>query len=335
MPGKRFLIVSHDAVFCNAVRNGLSTFPQVEMILNVGTQREAENKISRSTPTVMLIDVDSVATDALTIKKMTDRFIHVLPVLTANREMTARMLIRGGVQDFVQKPVPLSFGNVDRYLRVIFQRIDKVAAQPASLNYKDVNKSVTLGSSQQIVAIAASTGGVQAIEKVIRDFSTDSPPILLVQHMPSGFTKLFAERLNGIFKLNIKEAQTGDYLLQGQMLIAPAGFHMKLISKQGKLAVDCFLGNKMHGVMPAADILFESMAPLVRQNAIGVVLTGMGSDGARGLMQMHNQGAKTIIQNEATCVVYGMPGSAKNLGAADYELPLESIGLKIKSLLNM
>jgi len=120
--------------------------------------------------------------------------------------------------------------------------------------------------------------------------------------------------------------------MKGQILIAPAGSHIRMVERSGKLAVDCFLGPKMHGVMPAADILFESIASISKRNAIGVILTGMGADGGRGMMLMHNAGAKTIGQDKETCVVYGMPKVAKDLGAIDYELPIDQIAGKILSL---
>jgi two-component system chemotaxis response regulator CheB len=150
--------------------------------------------------------------------------------------------------------------------------------------------------------------------------------------MPSGFTKLFAERLNNFYPMTIKEARNGDFVRAGQVLIAPADQHMSLVSDGNHLSVKCFVGQKVHAVMPAADILFESAAPILKTNAIGVVLTGMGSDGAKGLLLMHRYGAKTICQDETTSVVYGMPKAAYDLGAADFKLPIGEIAGKILQL---
>ena len=191
----------------------------------------------------------------------------------------------------------------------------------------------TVGINQKIVVVAASTGGTEAIESILKKLPADIPPILIVQHMPSGFTNFFANRLNNMYPMEIREAEDGDYLQKGLVLIAPAGKHMSLVTNGIKLMVKCFIGQKIHGVMPAADVLFESVASLMRRNAIGVILTGMGADGARGLMLMHNNGAKTIGQDKKTCVVYGMPKVAFDLGALDVQVPLDRIAETImKSL---
>ena len=187
--------------------------------------------------------------------------------------------------------------------------------------------------ADRVIAIASSTGGTEALERIIGELPVTIPPILIVQHMPSGFTKFFADRLNSIFPHDILEAKTGDSLAQGRILLAPANRHMRIVRQSGKLAVECYTGAKIHGVMPAADILFESVAHVVQANAIGVVLTGMGADGARGLMAMRQSGASTIGQDRESCVVYGMPKIAKDLGAVEYELPLDKIAQKILSLL--
>lgn len=327
----RFVIISKDPVFCLGVTEGLKSFPSLEMVVNVATQNEAENKIARNKSTILLVDVDTVIVDPALMKRMVSRFINVLVVLTAVKESTAKHLMSVAIKDFVQKPDRLYSSNVSRYLRLILGRMGGVEfSNQATVNYKDVAKTVS--ANDKVVVIASSTGGVEALERIISKFPVDFPPILLVQHMPSGFTKFFASRLDGKYPINIKEAQTGDYLLRGQMLVAPAGNHMQLVLKDGKLAVECFLGPKIHGVIPAADILFESVANILKMNAIGVILTGMGADGGRGLMLMHNNGAKTIGQNKETCVVYGMPKVAKDLGAIDYELPIDEIAGKILAL---
>jgi len=191
---------------------------------------------------------------------------------------------------------------------------------------------VLSAGTRKIIAIAASTGGVEALEQLISRFPMSIPPVVLVLHMPPGFTKMFAARLNGKFDISVKEAQSGDYLAQGQILVAPAGKHMQLVNRLGKLAVDCFMGDKINSVIPSADVLFESVANLQRQDAVGVILTGLGSDGAKGLLMMKNHGAPTIGQNKETSAIYGMPKVAKELGAVQYELPLNKIADKILSL---
>jgi len=193
--------------------------------------------------------------------------------------------------------------------------------------------------TRKLIAIGASAGGVEALSKIVPHFPANFPPVVMVVHMPQGFTKMLATRLSSLQGtcVKIKEAISGDSLLQGQVLIAPAGKHMRLIEQSGgKLSVECFMGEKVQGVMPSADVLFESVANLsrvTRANAIGVILTGLGADGAKGLKMMRDNGARTIGQNKETSAIYGMPKVAMDIGAVEYQLPLNQIVGKILSLL--
>ena len=186
--------------------------------------------------------------------------------------------------------------------------------------------------NKSLIAIGASTGGVDALDKILSRFSASTPPVVLVLHMPVGMTKLLAHRMDTELAMSVKEAETGDLLTRGQVLVAPSGKHMKIVRRQGKLTVECFIGQKVQHVMPSADVLFESVANEIGSNAIGVILTGIGADGATGLLKMRNRGAKTIGQDEETCVVYGMPKVAREMSAVEYELPLNQIANKIISL---
>ncbi|MCL2840665.1 MAG: CheB methylesterase domain-containing protein [Defluviitaleaceae bacterium] len=183
--------------------------------------------------------------------------------------------------------------------------------------------------NQKVIAIGASTGGVDALEKVLMRLPVSIPPIVIAIHMAVGMTKLFSDRLDDLLRVNVKEAQTGDILTQGQVLIAPAGKHMKVVSRMGKLVVECFSGLKINHVIPSIDVLFESIAPLKGKNAVGVILTGIGADGAKGLLTMRTQGATTIGQDEKTSVVYGMPKVAMEIGAVQHQLPINMIADKI------
>ena len=183
--------------------------------------------------------------------------------------------------------------------------------------------------SPKVIAIGASTGGVDAIEEVFSRLPATIPPVLLVIHMPPGFTKLLAARCNGKYRLSIKEAQTGDRLICGQVLIAPAGQHMTIAND----TIRCYVGEKVQFVIPSVDVLFESVASVYGKNAMGVILTGMGADGARGLLAMRQAGAYTIGQDKATSTIYGMPKIAYEMGAVEFQLPLNKISDKIISLL--
>ena len=186
--------------------------------------------------------------------------------------------------------------------------------------------------NSRVVAVGASTGGIEALEQVFSRLPENIPPILLVVHLPMGFTKLYTARLSSSYKYKFKEAQTGDEVVSGQVLIAPAGKHMIVKSQLGKLVVDCYVGEKVQYVIPSADVLFESVANVLGNRSVGVVLTGMGADGARGLKKMRDCGAATIGQNKETCVVYGMPKVAHEMGAVEHVLPIYKIAEKIISL---
>ena len=184
----------------------------------------------------------------------------------------------------------------------------------------------------KLIAIGASTGGVEALEAVFVRLNANSLPIVAVIHMQERFTKLFAERLNGKLPITVKEAQSGDLLKQGQVLIAPGGMHTEIVNKGRGPEIRCFVGPRVHHVIPAADIMFESVAKIFGGNSIGVILTGMGADGAAGLLSMRNKGAITIGQNRETCAVYGMPKVAFEMGAVQHVLPLNEIGGKLVTL---
>jgi two-component system chemotaxis response regulator CheB len=179
----------------------------------------------------------------------------------------------------------------------------------------------------KIIGIASSTGGVDAVFKILQKFPGNCSPIAVVQHITQDFTKIIADRLNEACEISVKEAEDGEVLRRGTAYVAPSGFHMSICDKNG-IIIKLSKGEKMHGVIPAADVLFCSMAKVLGRESVGIILTGMGFDGARGLLDMRRAGAKTIGQDEQTCVVYGMPKAAKDLGAVEFELPLDKIAEK-------
>ena len=176
-----------------------------------------------------------------------------------------------------------------------------------------------------MIAIGASTGGTQALETVLTALPANSLPILIVQHMPENFTKAFAQRLNDVCQVEVKEASDNDAVLPGRVLIAPGGMHMMLTVTQFGASVQIKDGPLVSRHKPSVDVLFRSVAKYAGSNALGIILTGMGDDGARGIQEMHEAGSATVAQNEATCVVYGMPKEAVKLGAIDREVDLQMI----------
>ena len=179
--------------------------------------------------------------------------------------------------------------------------------------------------SGALIAIGASTGGTQALESVLASLPVNTLPILVVQHMPENFTKAFANRLNEVCQIEVKEAEDNDALLPGRALIAPGGKHMMLTVTQFGASVQIKDGPLVCRHKPSVDVLFRSVAKYAGSNALGIIMTGMGDDGARGIQEMHDMGSPTIAQNEATCVVYGMPKEAVKLGAIDKEVALKMI----------
>jgi two-component system chemotaxis response regulator CheB len=189
-------------------------------------------------------------------------------------------------------------------------------------------------TTQKIIALGASTGGTEALKEILMEFPPNIPGMVIVQHMPAQFTKAFAERLNGLCAIAVKEAQDGDSVLNGQALIAPGNFHMVLRRSGARYFVNVKDGPMVHHQRPAVDVLFNSVAQYAGANAVGVICTGMGADGAVGLLKMKEAGARTIAQDEASCVVFGMPKEAIKLGAADQVVPLGEISQRVVRALN-
>ena len=200
---------------------------------------------------------------------------------------------------------------------------------------QEQQQSLSVKRSNLIVAIGASTGGTEAIYSVVKDFGTDIPGIVCVQHMPPKFTEMYAKRLNDQCRIQVKEAETGDRVIPGHMLIAPGGDrHMRLIKVNGAYQVEVKAGPRVNGHCPSVEVLFESVAKAAGKDAVGIILTGMGGDGGKGLLSMRQAGAKTIGQDESTCVVYGMPKVAYDLGAVMYQEKLNDIAGRTYALLN-
>ena len=196
-------------------------------------------------------------------------------------------------------------------------------------------QTLSVQSNDLLVAIGASTGGTEAILEVVKGYGPDIPGIVVVQHMPPKFTEMYAKRLNDQCRIQVKEARTGDRVLPGHMLIAPGGDeHMRLVKVNGVYQVECKRGERVNGHCPSVDVLFESVAKTAGSHAVGIILTGMGGDGARGLLAMRQAGAKTIGQDESTCVVYGMPQVAYDLGAVQHQEKLTDIARRTYALLN-
>ena len=322
-------MISGDIKLKMAIAEELKKINDFDVITTVLTVSQAANLFAAG-QNALIIDIENQKTTDLEIKRLTEKFNLSAYVIG---EPDGLSYIRSGITNIMPKPAPGDIAGMKRLGANLARRIENAARlteAPRAFNVTDYAEAAP--ETQKIIAIASSTGGTDALPVVLRALPANSPPALIVQHMPSMFTKQFAERLNKICAVKVAEASDGAYLKNGAAFIAPGDLHMRLVKKNRKLAVECFNAERVNGVRPSADVTFNSVLAAIGGNVIGVILTGMGADGAKSLLELHKKGAKIIAQNKETCVVYGMPKSAVELGAVDYILPLDKIGEKIVSL---
>jgi two-component system chemotaxis response regulator CheB len=262
------------------------------------------------------------------------------------KQITLEALDAGAV-DFVAKPTTDLARGLTGMLQELRTKVKSTAkanvshwknrqpVQPGQPGQTRAAPSRALAeSTDKVIAIGASTGGTEAIRKLIAQFPVTMPGVVIVQHMPAGFTKMFADRLNQLCPMEVKEAETGDRVLPGRVLIGPGGMHMEVVRSGGIYQVECKPGAPVSGHCPSVNVLMHSVARHVGANAIGVMLTGMGSDGAEGMLAMRQAGARNLAQDEASSVVFGMPKVAYEKGGAEKLVTLELIAPAIIDLLS-
>lgn len=336
----RVLVVDDSLLFRNMLVQGLNADPHIEVVAQAGDPYEARDAIIKYKPDVMTLDVEMPRMNGIEfLRKLMPQYPLPVVVMSALDGKVFDALEAGAVE-FVNKPSGLNREQLGNFLRNEFVTKVKIASTAKVGNMKRVETGMVGSSpiaakgSGKIIAIGASTGGTEAIYDVVKLFKRDIPGVVIVQHMPPGFTKMYAERLNNQCQVAVKEAETGDKVLQGRILIAPGDRQMRLVKVGNEYQVECRGTDKVSGHCPSVDVLFSSVAKVAGKNAIGTILTGMGADGAKGLLEMRNAGAQTIGQNEASCVVYGMPKVAYDMGAVQYQLELSAIAGKIYGLLS-
>ncbi len=352
----RVLIVDDSAVVRQAVRQALERAPGIEVLGAASDPLFAQNHMARQWPDVIVLDIEMPRMDGLTFLKkiMTERPTPVVicsslaekgAVATMNALAAGAVAVitkpKMGVKQFLEDSANDVVHAVKAAARANPRRLAAHTAQAAgSLNElalrpklsADAVISSGLGSganmvrtTERIVAIGTSTGGTQALEAVLTRLPAVCPGIVIVQHMPERFTAMFAERLNGLCRLEVREARHGDRVIPGRALIAPGGKHMMIARSGAQYTVEVVDGPLVNRHRPSVDVLFRSCAKFAGRNALGVIMTGMGDDGARGMKEMHEAGARTIAEDESTCVVFGMPKEAIRLGGVDSVLPLDRI----------
>ena len=333
----RVLVVDDSATMRGLITAILSSDPDIDVIGQAGDAMEARQAIKQLNPDVVTLDIEMPNMNGLEFleKIMRLRPMPVIMVSTLTHRGAEATLaaLEIGAFDCVGKPAP---GDV----RPFYDLADKVKAaarsqrnyvRPAAVTAQPpvANTATDFRVGRKIVAIGSSTGGVEALITVLQKFPRNCPPTVITQHMPSTFTKSFAERLNRICAPVVQEATDGARLEIGKIYLAPGGERHLQVTNHSAPCCRLVERDPVNGHRPSVDVLFDSVAELAGRNAVGVILTGMGRDGAAGLLKMRHAGARTIGQNEKTCVVYGMPRVAFELGGVEQQLPLGSIGEEI------
>lgn len=333
----RVLVVDDSPTMRGLITAVLNKDPDVNVIGQAGDAHEARAAIKQLNPDVVTLDIEMPNMNGLEFleKIMRLRPMPVIMVSTMTHQGANATLaaLEIGAFDCVSKPVPgdsRPFGDLAEKVKAAARsnrgRVHNTMAVAA------VSPAAEYRVGRKIVAIGSSTGGVEALITVLQKFPQNCPPTVITQHMPPSFTKSFAERLNRICAPVVQEATDGARLEIGKIYLAPGGDrHLQVVNPS---APSCRLVERdaVNGHRPSVDVLFDSVAELAGRNAVGVILTGMGRDGASGLLKMRNAGARTLGQNERTCVVYGMPRVANDIGAVEQQLPLGAIGEEILKL---
>ena len=328
-PGKiRVLVVDDSLVSREVIIRGITADPMIEVAAVAGDAFEARDKILQVHPDVITCDVEMPRMNGIEfVRRLLPQYFVPVIMVSSISDAVFEALEAGAI-DFVVKPDGQQQKN-EAFFRDLTAKI-KMAAdvhlpprKPGGLNGK-VAGNMALNANS-IIAIGASTGGTEAIYSILSALPATVPGIVIVQHIPPGFSKMFAERLNSQTALRVKEAQTGDYVEPGKVFIAPGDQHMKIKRIGNRYKVECFHGEKVNGHCPSVDVLFESVASEAGAGAVGILLTGMGYDGARGLLAMRRKGSRTIGQDKLSSVVYGMPKVAYDLGAVEIQMALGQI----------
>lgn len=336
----RVLIVEDSIVFRELLVQNLKKDPAIEVVGTAKDPFEARDAILACKPDVMTLDVELPRMSGIEfLRKLMPQYPLPVVVISSLSDKVFDALNAGAV-DFVAKPAVSSKTQLEDFIRNELLVKIKIASTAKISNIKKTvmaqeQQHLNVKGQDLVVAIGASTGGTEAIFDVVKNYGTDIPGIVVVQHMPPGFTKMYAKRLNDQCRIRAKEAETGDRVMPGTLLLAPGGDrHMRLVKVNGVYQVEIKGGPRVNGHCPSVDVLFDSVAKVAGPKAVGIILTGMGGDGAKGLLQMRKAGARTIGQDESTCVVYGMPKVAYDLGAVEYQDKLLDIAKRTYALLN-
>ncbi len=344
----RVLIVDDSAAMRQLLTQIVTSDPDIEVIGTAPDPCLARAKIRELKPDVVTLDVEMPCMDSLAfLEKLMSA--HPLPVVMVSSltqtscDITLKALELGAV-DFFPRPTLDTLQNMANGAQHIIAKVkaaSRAHVQPRAASASTTERGMAplrataaYGMTHKLIAIGASTGGTEAIRSVLTELPADTPGIVIVQHMPPGFTASFAKRLDGLCNIRVREAQDGDRVLPGHALIAPGSLHTAIARSGAEYVVRVFAAPPVNHHRPSVDVLFDSVAEHAGKNAVAAILTGMGDDGARGLRRIRDAGARTIAQDEATCVVYGMPREAIARGGAEFVLPLDRIASNLRSLVS-
>lgn len=338
----RVLIIDDSVIIRQLLKEILSRQAAFEVVGTASDPIEGYDKIVQLKPDVLTLDVEMPRMDGISFleRLMKSHPMPVVMVSTLTRqgsEITLKALELGAV-DFIAKPTESIFTGMAAISQEIVAKVKAAAharVRPKSPTVTPLPPSPVFTQrtrTDQIIAIGASTGGPEAIRQLLQGLPAVSPPVVIVQHMPPVFTRSFAERLDRLCALSVKEAEDGDVLKQGHAYVAPGDYHLEVTLSQSRYVARVVQSEPVNRHRPSADVLFESVARCCASTAVGVILTGMGADGANGIKQMRNSGARTIAQDEESSVVFGMPREAIARGGAEFVLPLAQIAQKVMQL---
>jgi two-component system chemotaxis response regulator CheB len=334
MPGPKkrikVLVVDDSALVRGILSQGLAQDSGIEVVDNAADPYVARDKIIKHRPDVLTLDVEMPRMDGVEfLRRLMPQYplpVVMVSALTQKGKQITLDALEAGAVDFVAKPATNIARGLEEMMVELRTKV-KIASTANVSHWKSKRESIRPApaaapkslseSTDKVIAIGASTGGTEAIRTVLTCYPATAPGVVVVQHMPAGFTKAFAERLNTLCLMEVKEASDGDRVMPGCALIAPGGYHLRVHRSGGQYRVSCTPGENVNGHCPSVDVMMHSVADQVGRNAIGILLTGMGADGANGMVAMRNAGAFTVAQDENTCVVYGMPKAAWERGGAD------------------
>jgi two-component system chemotaxis response regulator CheB len=343
----KVLIIDDSAVVRMILSQALAADPEIEVVGTAADPFMARDKIEQLDPDVLTLDVEMPRMDGM---EFLSRVMasHPLPVimvsaLTQKGKRISLEALEMGAVDVVAKPSGSHGGKGLQEMTIDLRQKIKTAARANLVPFRKllptlapVSHPVRIANltetTDKVIAIGASTGGTTAIRQILSALPPASPGIVIVQHISSGFSRMFAERLNEITSMEVAEAKDGDRVVTGRVLVAPTGMQMEVVRSGGFYHVKCQPGENVCGHCPSVEVLFRSTAQAVGKNAVGVILTGMGGDGAEGLLALRTSGARTIAQDEESCVVFGMPKVAIEAGGAEFVVPLDRIPQAITKL---